>query len=68
MGSLWGPFGVTQAGRLFIADYGILESLPVGRIGGEQQYVAAPLCLLWVSPAGELLPIAIQVSCPTETP
>ncbi|NXS79732.1 LOXE3 isomerase, partial [Erpornis zantholeuca] len=48
-------------GRLFLADYSLLEGLPTGDIGGHPQFVAAPLCLLWLSPRGHLLPVAIQV-------
>ncbi|NXN99654.1 LOXE3 isomerase, partial [Rhinopomastus cyanomelas] len=51
-----------EAGRIFLADYGVLEGLPTGTIGGEPQYLAAPFCLLWLDPHGKLLPIAIQVS------
>ncbi|NXV55999.1 LOXE3 isomerase, partial [Molothrus ater] len=51
-----------QAGRLFLADYALLEGLPTGTIGGRPQFVAAPLCLLWLSPHGRLLPVAIQLS------
>ncbi|XP_021239073.1 arachidonate 15-lipoxygenase B-like [Numida meleagris] len=50
-----------EEGRVFVADYALLWDLPVGQIGGEAQHVAAPLCLLWVSPTAQLLPIAIQV-------
>ncbi|XP_066426911.1 polyunsaturated fatty acid lipoxygenase ALOX15B-like [Molothrus aeneus] len=51
-----------EAGRLFLADYALLEGLPTGTIGGRPQFVAAPLCLLWLSPHGRLLPVAIQLS------
>ncbi|XP_064593973.1 polyunsaturated fatty acid lipoxygenase ALOX8-like [Zonotrichia leucophrys gambelii] len=51
-----------EAGRLFLADYSMLEGLPTGTIGGRPQFVAAPLCLLWLSPRGRLLPVAIQLS------
>ncbi|NXH45752.1 LOXE3 isomerase, partial [Dicaeum eximium] len=49
-------------GRLFLADYALLEGLPTGDIGGHPQFVAAPLCLLWLCPRGHLLPVAIQLS------
>ncbi|XP_068035462.1 polyunsaturated fatty acid lipoxygenase ALOX15B-like, partial [Anomalospiza imberbis] len=51
-----------EAGRLFLADYALLEGLPTGDIGGRPQFLAAPLCLLWLSPRGHLLPVAIQLS------
>ncbi|XP_048146328.1 hydroperoxide isomerase ALOXE3-like [Corvus hawaiiensis] len=51
-----------EGGRLFLADYALLEGLPTGAIGGHPQFVAAPLCLLWLSPRGRLLPVAIQLS------
>ncbi|NXW59297.1 LOXE3 isomerase, partial [Eurystomus gularis] len=55
-------------GRLFLADYALLEGLPTGSLGGEPQFVAAPLCLLWLEPGGRLLPVAIQLSQHPGTP
>lgn len=40
----------------------MLADAPVHCLNGRQQYVAAPLCLLWLNPQGALLPLAIQVS------
>ncbi|XP_074023487.1 LOW QUALITY PROTEIN: hydroperoxide isomerase ALOXE3-like [Numenius arquata] len=51
-----------EGGRVFLADYALLEGLPTGRLGGEPQFLCAPLCLLWLSPRQRLLPIAIQLS------
>ncbi|XP_062453619.1 hydroperoxide isomerase ALOXE3-like [Rhea pennata] len=51
-----------QEGHIFIADYEILEDIPTGTIHGQQQYSAAPLCLLHQDSAGLLHPIAIQLS------
>lgn len=50
-----------QRGNIFLADYWILADAPVNCLNGRQQYVAAPLCLLWLNPQGALLPLAIQV-------
>lgn len=51
-----------QRGNIFLADYWILEEVPVHCINGRPQFVAAPLCLLWLNPQGALVPLAIQVS------
>lgn len=51
-----------QRGNIFLADYWILAEAPVHCLNGRQQYVAAPLCLLWLNPQGALMPLAIQVS------
>lgn len=52
----------SQRGNIFLADYWILAEVPVHCINGRPQYVAAPLCLLWLNPQGALVPLAIQVS------
>lgn len=51
-----------QRGNIFLADYWILAEAPTHCLNGRPQYVAAPLCLLWLSPQGALVPLAIQVS------
>nr|XP_010594897.1 hydroperoxide isomerase ALOXE3 [Loxodonta africana] len=48
--------------NIFLADYWILADAPVHCLNGRQQYVAAPLCLLWLNPQGSLMPLAIQLS------
>lgn len=50
-----------QRGNVFLADYWILAEAPVHCLNGRPQYVAAPLCLLWLNPQGALVPLAIQV-------
>ncbi|XP_061445603.1 polyunsaturated fatty acid lipoxygenase ALOX15B-like [Rhineura floridana] len=50
-----------QKGNVFIVDYKILEGIPTNIIQGQQQYMAAPLCLLYQTPSRDLVPIAIQL-------
>lgn len=57
-----GSAHLPQRGNLFLADYWILAEAPVHCLNDRQQYVAAPLCLLWLNPQGALMPLAIQVS------
>ncbi|XP_077340447.1 hydroperoxide isomerase ALOXE3-like [Lithobates pipiens] len=51
-----------QNGHIFLADYKILDKVPANNsINGNQQYLAAPMCLLWKN-QDQLVPIAIQLS------
>ncbi|KAJ7313194.1 hypothetical protein JRQ81_004470 [Phrynocephalus forsythii] len=50
-----------QKGNVFIVDYKILQDIPTNTIDGQPQYMTAPLCLLYQTPSGEMLPIAIQM-------
>ncbi|XP_030644123.1 hydroperoxide isomerase ALOXE3-like [Chanos chanos] len=50
-----------QRGNIFLCDYKQLDGLPGNVIHKEQQYITAPLCLLFSNPEGKLLPIAIQL-------
>ncbi|KAL7983021.1 hypothetical protein Chor_013627, partial [Crotalus horridus] len=51
-----------QKGNIFLVDYKILQGIPTNFIGGEQQYLATPLCLFHQRSSGDLVPIAIQLS------
>uniref|UniRef100_A0A8D0HEH0 Uncharacterized protein n=1 Tax=Sphenodon punctatus TaxID=8508 RepID=A0A8D0HEH0_SPHPU len=55
-----------KTGKIFIADYKILEGLQTNVINSQTQHVTASLCLFYQEPSqGDLLPIAIQL---TQTP
>ncbi|XP_063301083.1 hydroperoxide isomerase ALOXE3-like [Pelobates fuscus] len=57
-----------QNGNIFLADYQILQGVPANIINDQQQYLAAPLCLLWKTPQNYIIPIAIQLGqTPGET-
>ncbi|XP_078527060.1 hydroperoxide isomerase ALOXE3-like isoform X3 [Lissotriton helveticus] len=51
-----------QRGKIFIVDFKILEGIPGNILNGRQQYMAAPLCLLYHSPQDEMIPLAIQLN------
>ncbi|XP_053358221.1 polyunsaturated fatty acid lipoxygenase ALOX12-like [Clarias gariepinus] len=50
-----------KAGNIYLVDYAILDGIPPNVIEGMQQYIAAPLCLLYEHPDNGLIPIAIQL-------
>ncbi|XP_067880074.1 arachidonate 12-lipoxygenase, 12S-type [Heterodontus francisci] len=47
--------------NIYIVDYKILDGVPANVIKGNQQYIAAPICLLYQDPENRLMPIAIQL-------
>ncbi|XP_029436818.1 hydroperoxide isomerase ALOXE3 isoform X2 [Rhinatrema bivittatum] len=53
-----------KEGNIFIVDYKILDGIPANVINEHQQYITAPMCLLYSTPQGELIPIAIQLLIP----
>jgi len=50
-------------GRLYLADYAVLEGLECGDYPAQQKFLSAPLALFVVPPGGarDLQPVAIQV-------
>jgi arachidonate 15-lipoxygenase len=54
-----------EAGRLYLADYGMLEGISCGQAAGYQKYLSAPLALfkVYTTEEGgkELRPVAIQL-------
>ncbi|XP_078527151.1 hydroperoxide isomerase ALOXE3-like isoform X2 [Lissotriton helveticus] len=53
-----------KRGKIFIVDYKILDGIPGNMLNGRQQYMASPLCLLYLSPQDEMIPLAIQLLIP----
>ncbi|XP_044273114.1 hydroperoxide isomerase ALOXE3-like [Varanus komodoensis] len=51
-----------ENGNMFITDYKILEGIPTCELDGKPQYISAPLCLLYLNPQGQMMPVAIQIS------
>ncbi|XP_051900437.1 polyunsaturated fatty acid 5-lipoxygenase-like [Pristis pectinata] len=50
-----------KKGNIYIVDYKILDGTIGNVIEGKQQYVAAPICLLFQDPQNRLMPLAIQL-------
>ncbi|XP_069775997.1 arachidonate 12-lipoxygenase, 12S-type [Narcine bancroftii] len=50
-----------QKRNIYIIDYKILDGTQGNVISGKQQYVVAPICLLFQDPQNRLMPIAIQL-------
>ncbi|XP_062398077.1 hydroperoxide isomerase ALOXE3-like [Sardina pilchardus] len=48
-------------GNIFLCDYKMLDGLVGNVVAGRQQYLTAPLVLLYCNPQGKMLPIAIQL-------
>ncbi|XP_067879980.1 polyunsaturated fatty acid 5-lipoxygenase-like isoform X3 [Heterodontus francisci] len=49
-------------GNIFIVNYKVLDGIPANVINGVQQYVAAPICLLYLNKENHIVPIAIQLN------
>ncbi|XP_062903646.1 polyunsaturated fatty acid 5-lipoxygenase-like [Mobula hypostoma] len=49
-----------QNGNIFIVDYALLNGIAAST-KPMQQYLEAPMCLLYLNPKNELVPIAIQI-------
>ncbi|KAL1023804.1 hypothetical protein UPYG_G00046440 [Umbra pygmaea] len=50
-----------QSGNIFLLDYKKLDGLKANVINKKQQYMTAPLVLLYRTPDDKLMPIAIQL-------
>uniref|UniRef100_A0A4W5LAY0 Uncharacterized protein n=1 Tax=Hucho hucho TaxID=62062 RepID=A0A4W5LAY0_9TELE len=50
-----------QKGNVFLVDYKHLDGVTANVINGKQHFLAAPLCLLYMTPEDKLMPIAIQL-------
>ncbi|XP_048476222.1 polyunsaturated fatty acid 5-lipoxygenase-like [Rhincodon typus] len=48
-------------GNIYIVNYEILDGIPASVIKGVQQYIAAPICLLYRNEQNHMIPIAIQL-------
>ncbi|KAM9400023.1 hydroperoxide isomerase ALOXE3-like [Salvelinus alpinus] len=50
-----------QKGNIFLVNYKRLHGVTANVINGKQHFLAAPLCLLYMTPEDKLMPIAIQL-------
>lgn len=50
-----------KKGNIFLSDYKMLDGLVGNVVSGRQQYLTAPLVLLYCNPHSMMLPIAIQL-------
>ncbi|XP_056088520.1 hydroperoxide isomerase ALOXE3-like isoform X3 [Rhinichthys klamathensis goyatoka] len=50
-----------KKGNIFLSDYKMMDGLVGNVVSGRQQYLTAPLVLLYCNPHGMMLPIAIQL-------
>ncbi|XDV12327.1 hypothetical protein PO909_001031 [Leuciscus waleckii] len=50
-----------KKGNIFLSDYKMMDGLEGNKVSGRQQYLTAPLVLLYCNPQGMMLPIAIQL-------
>ncbi|KAK9976884.1 hypothetical protein ABG768_018705 [Culter alburnus] len=50
-----------KKGNIFLSDYKMLDGLVGNVVNDRQQYLTAPLVLLYSNPHGMMLPIAIQL-------
>ncbi|TRY91150.1 hypothetical protein DNTS_014123 [Danionella cerebrum] len=50
-----------KKGNIFLVDHAVLDGIPANVIQNSQQYIAAPLCLMYDHPENGLIPIAIQL-------
>ncbi|KAM6971952.1 LOW QUALITY PROTEIN: hydroperoxide isomerase ALOXE3-like [Aplochiton taeniatus] len=55
-----------QKGNLVLVDYHRLDGLAANVINDKQQYLAAPLVLLYLTPEDQLIPMAIQLKKPED--
>ncbi|XP_039603059.1 polyunsaturated fatty acid lipoxygenase ALOX8-like isoform X2 [Polypterus senegalus] len=50
-----------KKGNIFLVDYKLLDGIKANVINRDQQYLPAPICLLYKNTNNQMLPIAIQL-------